>query len=384
MNEDLLSAVHAFLVDAGLSSTASALEREINVKIDPKYSGLLLKKYNAITKLQKQITELKSQLQEVSYNSGFVTEDQVLKMPTDTRIVLSGASRGVTHVAFHDLLPVVAVCSEDCKIRVYDYSQDEQPQFVLTGHAQPINQLLFHMNHLISCSADSTIKVWEPENQREILSLIGHMDSVTCIALVNAETLVSGSKDDSIRFWDLNAGELKRSLQAERIKYIAVSMDGTRMATADHSNVCTLWNLEDCSVVGELHGHEHIIECAEFASPDTVVSVNELTKSKSSEYVFTCSRDRTLKVFCPTTFRCVYTFAGHGSWIRGFCFYPDGSNVVTIEDNGQMRVFDLKNGGQIGSMKTHSEFTTCIAIHKRRAEIGTGSEDKSVKIWSTQ
>lgn len=58
---------------------------------------------------------------------------------------------------------------------------------------------------------DHTIKLWHPEIEQEVATLEGHSGWVWCIAFArNGKTLVSGSRDGSLKVW--------RSLSFEEIE----------------------------------------------------------------------------------------------------------------------------------------------------------------------
>ena len=55
---------------------------------------------------------------------------------------------------------------------------------------------------------DKTIKVWDLETGREVLTLRGHTQSVRSLVLsADGKRLFSGSDDSTIKVWDLETGE---------------------------------------------------------------------------------------------------------------------------------------------------------------------------------
>ena len=79
---------------------------------------------------------------------------------------------------------------------------------VLRGHTEFVRNLeirRFH-NQLISCSYDTTIKIWCIYCGHCTQTLVEHTKPVNSIRLNTKGRLVSGSCDSTIKIWDLNSG----------------------------------------------------------------------------------------------------------------------------------------------------------------------------------
>ena len=69
-----------------------------------------------------------------------------------------------------------------------------------------VNGVAFHptKNILASCSDDSTIKLWNTDTGAELSTLRGHTDRVWSVCFSSdGKQLTSGSKDKTVRNWDL-------------------------------------------------------------------------------------------------------------------------------------------------------------------------------------
>ena len=68
-----------------------------------------------------------------------------------------------------------------------------------------------------SCSHDdNTVRIWDANNGKQLLSLKGHTDSVQSVTFsTDGKRIASGSMDNTVRIWDAHTGELvKGSLKA--------------------------------------------------------------------------------------------------------------------------------------------------------------------------
>jgi WD40 repeat protein len=86
---------------------------------------------------------------------------------------------------------------------------------------------------LISGSRDRTIKVWNLTNGQLQGRLAGHRFTVTVLAISpNGQIMTSGSDDETIKLWDFHTGSLRHTLEnhaeegRKEIACVVFSLDG--------------------------------------------------------------------------------------------------------------------------------------------------------------
>ena len=84
----------------------------------------------------------------------------------------------------------------------------------LTGHAGWIKsiEITCNENHLLSCSHDKTIKLWNLEDGTCVRTFQGHTEYVYCIRANADGKVISGSSDKSVKIWDLNSGKCVQTI----------------------------------------------------------------------------------------------------------------------------------------------------------------------------
>ncbi|MBI1918524.1 MAG: WD40 repeat domain-containing protein, partial [Planctomycetes bacterium] len=101
----------------------------------------------------------------------------------------------------------------------------------------------------LAAAADRTVKVWDAETGKELLSLEGHEGELRALAFsVDGKLLATGGDDEAARLWDAESGKLLWTLEghAGPVTGLAFSPDGRRLATVGGGSDETvrLWDVE--------------------------------------------------------------------------------------------------------------------------------------------
>lgn len=124
---------------------------------------------------------------------------------------------------------------------------------ILKGHTETVNQLLIHEgNHLISCSDDQTIRIWNLETGKCLKTLHGHCNSIMCMVLFDNNTLISGCYDKSINFWNISGGNLIQTISNAHSTWIyslALLPRQKMLLSASDDSTIKLWDLSSTLMV---------------------------------------------------------------------------------------------------------------------------------------
>lgn len=233
---------------------------------------------------------------------------------------------------------------------------------------------------LASCSSDLTIKLWDPsDDYKNIRTLPGHDHSVSAIRFIpsgaagspsSGNLLVSASRDKTLRIWDVTTGYCVKTIRghADWVRDVAPSFDGRWLVSAGTDQTARLWDASTGEAKCTFVGHEHYIECVCIAPPvaySNLASLAGLKKapplSSSAEFIATGARDKTIKLWDGRG-TLIKTLVGHDNWVRGLVFHPGGKYLLSVSDDKTIRCWDLTQEGRC--VKTvedsHGHFVSCI------------------------
>ena len=182
---------------------------------------------------------------------------KVWHIETRTCYTLRGHTEWVNAVKLHPKSFTCYSCSDDTTIRMWDLRTNEclkifrghvgQVQKVIpltiidvenlvvdpvpsdvTDGSQPqggnedesgraLDESIPYPTHLLSCSLDNTIKLWDVRTGKCVRTQFGHLEGVWDIAADNFR-IISGSHDGLIKVWDLQSGKCMHTFQGSRLE----------------------------------------------------------------------------------------------------------------------------------------------------------------------
>jgi serine/threonine protein kinase len=199
-------------------------------------------------------------------------------------------SSWVNSVAFSPDGNLLASGGANSTIKIWQVHTGQEIR-TLTGHSDSVCSVTFSPDGeiLVSGSADYTIKLWQVSTGREIRTLTGHSFFVNSVTLSwDGKILASGSSDNKIKLWQVSTGKEIRTLAGHTnpvsslafnpIPPIAFDTGGLRgtMASGSWDNTIKIWELNAGNEICTLNEHSNYVRSIAF-SPDgqTLVSASD-------------------------------------------------------------------------------------------------------------
>ena len=162
------------------------------------------------------------------------------------------------------------------------------PEFELEGHTDGVMSIALHKDLLASGSKDKTIRLWDLDEEEILKVLEGHEDAVNSVHFSSdGKLLVSGGQDGVIGIWDVKTGKRLQLWQAHTSAVQVVKFLGKtkKIVSAGSDNSMIIWDEEkpcftlkkDSWKVMGLHCTKDQIICADKEGMISFFRVSNLT-----------------------------------------------------------------------------------------------------------
>ncbi len=278
------------------------------------------------------------------------------------------------------------------------------------GHTDSAGSVVFSPdgNTIASGSEDKTIRLRNTHTGELIKTLIAHTASVRSVVFSpDGNTIASGSEDKTIRLWNTHTGELIKTFKGhiENVNTVAFSPDGNTIASGsgrlvylggpEDSGTCVgqeirLWDINTGELIKTLIGHTSVVNSVVF-SPDgsTIASVSGHWQA----YKAVWSVGEEICLWSAQTGELLKTLTGHKDVVSSVVFSPDGNYIVSgdwyhsLYDtsggawSGEIRVWNTHTGELIKTLTGHTGGVSSMAFSPDGKTLASGRTDGTILLW---
>ncbi|KAK1760271.1 F-box/WD repeat-containing protein 1A [Echria macrotheca] len=233
------------------------------------------------------------------------------------------------------------------------------------GHGECIYSLQYNEQYLVSGSRDRSLKVWDLETRRCLRTLTKHRGSVLCLQFDSdpeEDIIVSGSSDSDVIIWRFSTGaEIQTLRTAHRESVLNVKFDKRILVTCSKDKTIKIFNRRPLRY-GDL-GYQEVDPV-----PKTV---------KNYGYSLTMSPEDLPQTPAWTMIGCL---EGHGAAVNAVQIH--GREVVSASGDRHIKVWDWPTQSCTRTIVGHTKGIACVQYDGRR--IVSGSSDNEVKVFDRQ
>lgn len=256
-----------------------------------------------------------------------------------------------------------------------------QHQRTLEGHTSSVSGVKFKPTDgalIASCSADGTVRMWDTQKGKLLMTLEGHKMGINDIGWSrDARYLCSASDDQAVILWDAESGTRLNTLTGHSNFVFSVKFNpaGNMLVSGSFDETVRIWDVRTCEIIKDLPAH---------SDPVTAVDINQ-----DGTTIVSSSFDGLVRIWDASNGKCLRTLIDENDHPISYAhFTPNGKFLLISTLNGQMTLRDCEENKIKKIYKGHKNENYCLvpAISHTRGRKGgrwlvAGSEDNTICVW---
>ncbi|OQN98471.1 hypothetical protein B0A48_15741 [Cryoendolithus antarcticus] len=247
------------------------------------------------------------------------------------------------------------------------------PQFENEGHTECVYTIQHTNDWLVSGSRDRSIRVWDLATSRLKRAMTGHEQSVLCLQFdptPENDIIVSGGSDSWVIIWKFSTGEIiKKMTDAHTESVLNLRFDDRYLVTCSKDKTIKLWSRHAMTKMSPLLPAHTIDHCAALSKTDIIAehsllatlrghhaAVNAVMIYEST--IVSASGDRTIRNWNLHTGKTVRTYTGHTKGIA--CVQYDGRRIISGSSDNSVRIFDAETAAEVASLTGHTSLVRTV------------------------
>ncbi|EXJ92500.1 hypothetical protein A1O3_01052 [Capronia epimyces CBS 606.96] len=210
-------------------------------------------------------------------------------------------------------------------------------------HQASVLCLQYDEEILVTGSSDFSCLVWAiKEDYRPLFRLVGHHAGVLDVC-IDKRRIITCSKDTTIKIWDRVSGNLMKTLVGHRGPVNAVQVRGNLLASASGDGMSKLWRLEDGVCIKEFQSKDRGLACVEF--------------SENGRTIFAGGNDQVIYEYDTVTGNRLRELKGHRDLVRSLHLDSANSRIISGSYDHSIKVWDARTGesAEDGGLKINFE-----------------------------
>jgi WD40 repeat protein len=337
-----------------------------------------------------------------------------------------GHTKGINSIKFSPCGNMIATCSNDCTIQIWDsFSLD--CRFFMEGHPKRVSDICWSGSgsKVISGSWDETVKVWSVSDEQCSQTLtIPTGGPVNSVAFSPDSTLIAAASEDgmvkvfdagtgdvlhtiamdlktmySIRFlnrdqitcltkysgkfgiWDITSAEVS-TFKCEGLG-CALSSDGTRILSRE-SHVVNIWQT-DMPIQNQDVAQDTPIQNQDVAQDTPIQNKRHRTKPMrkmlemmGSAFTFSHRKDR------AETSQESQATSRHAGEVTDIAFSKDGQLMVSGSWDGMVNIWDTSTGQCLTTFRGHLDRVLTVILSPNLRLCASWGFDDVIRIWNVR
>jgi F-box and WD-40 domain protein 1/11 len=248
------------------------------------------------------------------------------------------------------------------------------PEHPNEAHTECVYTIQFFGKWLVSGSRDKTLRIWDLETRRlRGKPLVGHSQSVLCLQFDPTESedvVISGSSDASVLVWRFSTGQKIHEIpSAHEESVLNLRFDKRYLITCSKDRRIKIWNRRHLTATDE--DYPKIDRNSSARVPSYIVNTVDMEPS----LLETRLANGTIRALKP--YMLLLTLEGHNAAVNAIQI--NGDLIVSASGDRLIKVWSAKSGKLLRTLQGHQKGIACVQFDSKR--IVSGSSDNTVRIY---
>lgn len=260
------------------------------------------------------------------------------------------------------------------------------------GHEECVYTIQHTGDYLVSGSRDKTIRIWDLNTEMlrkggEAI-LRGHKASVLCLQFdptPGNDIIVSGGSDSLVIIWKFSTGEIIRIMTDAHFESVLnLRFDDRYIVTCSKDKTIKIWNRHQIArdspiiprhVLSSFNSDPTLSDpIAEYSLLTTLIGHHAAVNAVMihNDTIVSASGDRTIRSWNIHSGRAEKTYIGHTKGIA--CVQYDGRRIISGSSDNTVRIFDAENQAEVACLHGHSNLVRTLQARFGDLETVTDEE----------
>ena len=259
-----------------------------------------------------------------------------------------------------------------CHYKPFQLPHRDYPE---EAHTECVYTLQFIGRFLVSGSRDKTLRIWDLDTQRLIQKpLVGHTGSVLCLQFDNSEKediIISGSSDTDVILWRYSTGQILQKIhKAHKESVLNLKFDERFLVTSSKDKTIKIWNRHELSPGDKDYPKRGVDGGGK--CPSYIIDLAGFGTRLDLEMRLIPEERKPLQPY--TT---LMVLDNHTAAVNAIHIHKD--QLVSASGDKTVKIFDIHTGKSTATCRGHNKGIACVQYDGTR--IVSGSSDNSIRIF---
>ena len=266
---------------------------------------------------------------------------------------------------------MIVTTGTDKVLRTWD-AETRQAKLSIALEDGEATSLSVRNNRAVTSHADGAAAVYDLDSGRRLYRFKRNDASIWAATFAGSEDRVAAAGHDwTVALWE-TASEQNPAAVLEghqnAVQALAADPQGQWIASGGADRTVRLWNLESREVRRTFRNNPDFISALSFSPDSNVLAAGNL--------------DGTIKLYSTLSGRVQRTFPNHKDKVTAIAFSPAGDILASAAGDGSVRIRGLKRTRLYGTLGDMGRGAKTLAFSNDGRTLLTGGEDGVVRLWS--